>query len=124
MEKIVHRNNPDWGKSTVIVLDGGYALAMVAIVEPSKTAILHDVMVHESRRGQGLGTALLEEACTEAERMGAVLLRLSVTPQTWMEEWYERHGFMFYGFTNYEGSVYAVWEKPITRSDAVEPRGV
>lgn len=60
-------------------------------------AAIHNLHVHESRRREGLGNILLEEACEEAQNMGAVLIRLSTASGTWMEDWYQRHGFRAVG---------------------------
>ena len=94
MNKIYHRNTTYYGKTTYIILEDGYALVMVSVMDDVKTiAVIHDLIVHDKRRGEGLGRELLEEACKEAVRMGAYVARLSVAKNSWLEEWYKRHGF-------------------------------
>ena len=56
-------------------------------------AAIHDLVVHNDKRGEGLGSALLEEACKKGMEMGADFMMLSVVPGSWLEEWYKRHGF-------------------------------
>lgn len=114
MRAVYHRQENPWGRTTVIVMAGGKALAMVTVTENEReVAILHDLMVHPSKRRLGIGDALLAEAFEEAKRMGAKTLRLSVAPGSWMEGWYERSGFHLVGTNAYEGHAVDIMEKSI-----------
>lgn len=94
MNKVVHRDNTVYGKTSTIILADGYAFVMITTFDGNpEVAIIHDLRVHKDRRGEGLGRELLEEAYKEAERIGAKYARLSVKKGTWAEEWYKRHGF-------------------------------
>ena len=103
MNKVVHRNESFWGSSSVIVLAGGFAIAMVSVLSNERdAAIIHDLMVHESRRRRGLGRKLLKEAIAEAENTGARVTRIAVEPSAWQAEWYKRNGVREVGTTEIE----------------------
>ena len=112
MKTVYHRNENEWGRTSVIVMAMGKALAMVTVTNgESDVAVIHDIMVHPSKREQGFGDALLAEAHDEARRLGARTLRLSVEPGTWMQDWYYRNGFRTVGILVYEGHPVDVMEK-------------
>ena len=94
MNKVIHRNDAFYGKTSTIILADGYACVMVSVMdETPEVAVIHDLIVHSTRRGEGLGRALLESAEEEAKEMGAEIAALSAKPGSWLEEWYTRHGF-------------------------------
>ena len=113
MNKVVHHNESFWGSSSVIVLAGGFAFAMVSVLRNEKdTAVIHDLMVHESRRGKGLGRKILKEAIAEAENTGARITRIAVEPFAWQAEWYCRNGFREVGMTEIDkGHICLVLER-------------
>ena len=123
MDKKVIDEPTCFGRNLYISRAGGYALVTVSILEDEKKACIHDLIVHKSIRGTGLGDQLLNDACGEATKAGAEVAELTVQPLSWMEEWYERSGFMFTGFRNaYKQDVCAVMEKDLTRRESVEPQ--
>ena len=112
-----------WGRTSYIVADGGRAIALVTVVNNEKSvAILHDLVVHESRRRLGIGRRMLGKAERVAWQMGADLLRLAVMPGTWMEGWYSRMGFSEVGLSEFDGCTSIVMEKIITRCESEEPQ--
>ena len=113
MNKVVHRNESFWGSSSVIVLAGGFALAMVSVLRNERdAAVIHDLMVHESRRGRGLGRKILKEAIAEAENTGAGITRIAVEPFSWQAEWYKRNGFREVGMAEMDkGHICLVLER-------------
>ena len=121
MNKVVHRESISWGRTSTIILAGGFAFVMVTVThrEPD-VAVIHDLVVHESRRRKGLGRRLLKEALEEALSMGCKVSRLAVQPFTWTSEWYARSGFLPKFLVDVDGHPMSVMEKEI-RSDAVEP---
>ena len=95
MRKVVIRESPAWGESAIVVLDGGHGVAIVSRMKGSpEVAVIHDLVVHEGKRGHGLGNTLLREATDEARAMGAEVVRVSVEADGWQVDWYRRHGFM------------------------------
>lgn len=112
-----------WGRTSYITADGGRAIALVTVVNKEKSvAILHDLVVHESRRRIGIGRRMLKIAENTAWQMGADTLRLAVIPGTWMEGWYSRMGFSEVGVNEFDGCTSIVMQKDITRCEPVEPR--
>lgn len=112
-----------FGRTSYISADGGRAIAMVTVVNDDKSvAILHDVVVHESRRRMGIGSRLLAKAEEVAWHMGADVLKLAVASDPpFVKDWYARSGFKETGVSVRQGNTLTVMEKNITRSDAVEP---
>lgn len=124
MEKVILRATSFWGRSSVIVLDGGYGIAMVSMLHESpETALIHDIIVHEEMRGKGIGDRLLAESCEEAGRLGAGVAKLSVEPGSWMADWYRRHGFMMTDVTDFDSHPCLVMERDIRR-EAQEPHTI
>ena len=125
MDKKVIDEPTRFGRNIYISRAGGYALVTVSVFEDEddKRAFIHDLIVHESIRGFGFGDKLLNDACHEAKKAGAEVAEIGVQPQSWMEEWYERRGFMFTGLRNvYKQDVCAVMEKDLTRRESAEPQ--
>ena len=114
------------GRTSYVVADGGRAIVLVSMLDTQGEwkgfATMHDLVVHESRRKNGLGSRLVRIAEDVARDMGADTLRLAVEPGTWMEAWYFRLGFNETGFTIVGGLTFTVMEKNIRRSDASEPQ--
>ena len=112
-----------WGRTSYITADGGRAIALVTVVNKEKSiAILHDLVVHESRRRIGIGRRMLKIAENTAWQMGADTLRLAVIPGTWMEGWYSRMGFCEVGVNEFDGCTSIVMQKDITRCEPAEPQ--
>ena len=123
MNKVVHREENFWGRTSVIILAGGFAFVMVSVTNNDKdVAVVHDLMVHESRRKKGLGEKLLKEATIEAENLGAGVVRIAVEPGTWQVEWYKRNGYQEDGLVDFESHDCLVLEKEIIRREMVEPQ--
>ena len=94
MRIIIHRNKTYYGQNSTVILAPGFAYAMISVMdETPDAAVIHDLCVYENKRGIGFGTDILEAACKEANQMGVECIRLCVEPDSWMEEWYKRHGF-------------------------------
>lgn len=116
MNKVIHRETNAWGRTSTIIIAGGFAFVMITVSDDNKdVAIIHDLVVHESRRRKGLGDKLLNEALNEALNMGADVIRLSVEPGSWMEGWYSSRGFAQEGVTTFRGQQIMVMEKDNTQ---------
>ena len=91
---VVHYNETFYGRTITTIVDGGYGYVMVTVMKDNPDiAVIHDLVVHESRRKKGLGTKLLKLACKAAEELGTDFIMLSTVPETWLELWYKRNGF-------------------------------
>lgn len=94
MNYVYHRNKPTYGDTTTIITEDASAYVMLTIFSNEKSvAVLHDLVVLKERRGEGLGSSMLEQAVLEAERMGAKVVRLGCEKNSWLQEWYTRHHF-------------------------------
>ena len=114
MNKVYHINSTYYGQTATIIIEDGYAYVMVTIMRNNpEDAIIHDLVVHQDRRGEGLGRELLDEAVEMAGAMGAKVAILSVEPGSWLEEWYGRHGFKDTGATE---TVFDVEHKVLQRT--------
>ena len=121
MNKVVHHNKTKGARETVIILADGYAYVMVSVSDESPDiAIVHDLVVHEYRRGEGLGRALLEESEKEAVLMGAETAKVLADSGSWLQEWYGRHGYRVDYVPEWRKVV--LMSKDLTRSDAAEPQ--
>lgn len=57
---------------------------------------LYKLMVHSSHRGRGLGDAILDWSCSQAEQAGAAWLRIDVwRSNTRLHDYYRRRGFEY-----------------------------
>lgn len=115
MNYVYHRNKPPYGDTTTIITEDASAYVMITRFNSTAkdTAVIHDLVVLKERRGEGLGSALLEEAVAEAGRIGATKVRLSTEPDSWLEEWYMRHGFQETGEVEDLGHKFNVLERKI-----------
>ena len=86
----------DWTSRPVVVeARAGRELAGVALGEAvAGMARLHDLLVAEPRRGQGLGGRLVELFCQRAADLGAARCFLRCPDTAPHRRFYERHGFV------------------------------
>lgn len=96
-DKVLHHNRWWWGECYTLVLDGGDAVVNVSVDnrEPNK-AYIHDLIVLEDRRGNGLGDSLLKSALKIAKKHGCEVAELTCD-ERWVEDWYIRRGFVEVG---------------------------
>jgi GNAT superfamily N-acetyltransferase len=78
-------------------LDGTVQLIPAPQENQAFRADLAKMLVHRRARGQGLGTALLQAAETEALRIGRTLLTLDTETGSAGERLYARHGWIRFG---------------------------
>ena len=91
------------GGRLFVAVDGGALVGFASLLlrpraEPDDTDLVHaevaELSVLQKRRGQGVGTALLEAAEAEARRCGATSLRIRVDARNpGARRLYERMGF-------------------------------
>jgi GNAT superfamily N-acetyltransferase len=87
---------PDWTSRPVLVeARAGRELAGVALGEVvAGMARLHDLLVAESRQGQGVGGRLVELFCARAAELGAARCFLRCPDTARHRRFYERLGFV------------------------------
>ena len=83
-----------WGKKSIITYDGDGIVALDIDNEQPSVGYIHDLVVAESQRKQGIGTELLEAAINEAENKGCNKVCLWADPVEWLLKWYESKGFI------------------------------
>lgn len=89
------------GKSAVFVARGGdgrivgmLVLAPVHKLTTTPVGMIHDVVVDEAHRGQGIGRALMDAAVAEARRMGLHYLEFTSKPdRVEANRLYQKMGF-------------------------------
>lgn len=70
------------------------ATANLSLLVSYKFAYIQDFIVSEKYRNKGIGSRLMEESKSWAERRGLTYLRLSVIPNNKVaQRFYSRHGF-------------------------------
>lgn len=103
---IHHRNEWNWGKSTICITNDGYGVGTVSFVTeyeyhaetdkfvPVKQAVISGISVHYSHRNQGYGNLVLNECETEAAKNGYNEVYLWADPESEAYKWYKRHGYV------------------------------
>ena len=121
---IIHREETVWGKTAIIALSDGLAIAMVSVLNSDPSfAVVHDLVVHKTARKKGLGNALLDMAEREAEHMEAGYIRATVEAGAWQIDWYKRHGYEEIWTGDFEGFPCIILEKEIRR-ETEEPQAI
>lgn len=83
-----------WGKKFIITYDGDGIVALDIDNEQPHVGYIHDLVVAESMRKDGIGTELLEAAINQAEIKGCTKVVLWAEPIDWLLKWYESKGFI------------------------------
>lgn len=97
MRTVRYENKWPWGVDIVHIATDGKATVGVSKQDGFDYAFIHDLVVHESVRKQGIGQYLLDLAELEAIRAYKChLVILRVVPSSWMEQWYRKNGYCDY----------------------------
>lgn len=84
-----------WGKKTIITTDDGFGVIALDIEnEQPHVGFIHDLVVDESKRKQGIGTQLIDAVIDCAKDMGCGTVVLWCEPILWLHQWYKRKGFI------------------------------
>lgn len=84
-----------WGKKAIFISTFGDGVVALDIDdEQPHVGWIHDLVVDESQRKQGIGTELLEAAIDEAKNKGCNKVCLWADPVDWLLKWYESKGFV------------------------------
>lgn len=91
----ITKEKTDFG--TTILYTGKYSsFAMYIYDDDVETIYLSNVYVDPIARGTNLGNRILKLADQEAKKYGADTIFLNVLKDSWVRNWYERHGFSYY----------------------------
>ena len=105
MKNIVkHKNTWCWGKSTIIIIEGGEGIVTVSFdsSEPGE-AVITGLSVHKPSRRKGFGSRLLYLAEEEAKENGVHKIVLYVEKDTFIYKWYKKSGYNEEDGYYYEG---------------------
>lgn len=93
-DTITHRNQWYWGNLSTIILHGGLAICDIEedINDPQKCWLM-GVRTLAGHYEKGYGNELLEAAKEEARYMGYHTIQLKALTDSWVVEWYARHGY-------------------------------
>lgn len=93
MEPIKIKNKWKWGYAVTIIAEG-CGIVAVDFNEGYEWGYINSLTVHQSRRRQGIGTRLMEEAEKVIKEEGFDEAQLRVEKEhTFQKEWYERLGY-------------------------------
>ena len=70
-----------------------FKFALYSYDDDKETAYLSDVHVESPKRGVGIGNKILNLAEKEARKWNYTRICLKVLSNSWMHEWYKRHGY-------------------------------
>ena len=91
----ITKEKTDFG--TTILYTGKYSsFAMYIYDDDVETIYLSNVYVDPIARGKNLGNKILKLADQDAKKYGANTIFLNVLKDSWVRNWYERHGFSYY----------------------------
>ena len=72
---------------------GIFRFAIYRYDDDKKTIYLSNVFVDEERRKEGIGNSILNATDKIAKKMNADSICLKVKRETFVHEWYKRHGY-------------------------------
>ena len=108
MNVIRHYNEWWWGRTYTLITADGMAMVELAIdVRDGRGdyGTIQSLMVHESRRRQGIADALIIKCEELAQELGLEQTVLNALKNSWRIEWYRRLGYEIYDDTAEEGHV-------------------
>lgn len=73
-----------------------YRFALYQYSDSPEKLYLSNVEVSEQFRGKGFGNLILRKAEHYAKRKKAFELFLKCEKESWVSEWYKRHGFKYF----------------------------
>ena len=119
---VIHRENTAWGKTSIVVVCDGLGVAMVSRVNSEPDfATVHNLSIHKTAKGKGIGNALLDLVEREAAGMGVDRVRISTDSHDWKLVWYKRRGYKKAWKGIFEWHSCTIVEKEIRR-ETIEPQ--
>lgn len=90
---IVHKNEWHWGTSYTTVTSDGLGVHIMGIEKGQNSCFFGSIIVHESKRHNGIGKMLHQIAEERAKRLGLESIEFVTDNNAWMKEWYLRMGY-------------------------------
>ena len=97
---IVHRNEWIWGRTWVIVAEGGAGLIKIS-QDPEEGVVLSGLSVLPDHRGKGIGTLLVREAERIVKEEIGEGEDITLSVESWNKEligWYSWLGYSVYDY--------------------------
>jgi ribosomal protein S18 acetylase RimI-like enzyme len=97
---IVHRNEWIWGRTWVIIAEGGAGLIKISQDEDDGV-VLSGLSVLPDHRGKGIGTSLVREAERIVKEEIGAGEDITLSVESWNKEligWYTKLGFCVYDY--------------------------
>ena len=107
---IVHENKWHWGTSYTTVTSDGLGVHIMGIENGQNSCFFGSLIVHESKRHNGIGKMLHQIAEERAKRLGLESIEFVTDKDAWMKEWYLRMGYKIIKINN-DGTV--TMKKPL-----------
>jgi GNAT superfamily N-acetyltransferase len=86
-------NYTQWGTIRYYTEWSRFRFAMYNYDDDESTEYLSNVYVEKDYRGHGIGNGILKMAEDEASLLGSKYLMLRALKDSWMHDWYKRHGY-------------------------------
>ncbi len=89
-----------WGRYIFLTAASGHALLKIFFDEklPNGTCEIGELNTHPQKQRQGYATLLLQTAENIAKEKGCDVIQLWTKKGTWVQEWYERMGYIVQDF--------------------------
>lgn len=100
LKYVIHRNKWIWGKTWVIVAEGGIGLIKIS-QDPEDGVVLSGLSVLPDHRGKGIGTSLVREAERIVKEEIGEGEDITLSVESWNKEligWYTKLGFSVYDY--------------------------
>ena len=109
---ITTKTNKDWGV-VYQYYGNNYRFALYTYNDEPDVTYLSNVRVDPKSRGRGIGDKILKDAEEMAIQHNSRVICLKVLINSWMHDWYSRHGFVDYA--DDEDSKYVWMNKVLER---------
>lgn len=94
IDVIIHKNQWYWGSTLTIIKNDGMASVQLQLDNKYPTvAFVKGLIVHDTCRKKGIGSAMLDACIKETLKCGKLFLQLNAKKDSWIVGWYERKGF-------------------------------
>ena len=100
LKYVIHRNKWIWGRTWVIVYEGGIGLIKIS-QDPEDGVVLSGLSVLPDHRGKGIGASLVREAERIVQEEIGVNEDITLSVESWNKEligWYTKLGFSVYDY--------------------------
>lgn len=101
---LTHFTEESWGASLYIFTKDGKGLIRLSVESDplyEDFVTLSDFSIEEDQRGSGIGKEMINDCFNYCKEQGFKKMTLGVEPDSWVEKWYEKLGFIKTGEDEY-----------------------